>query len=284
LDYSDKNYKDSKNSLTKQQTYVIVCLGGYMKITKYKKSGNDKYQLFFEDGAKLTLYEDVIIKNNLLIEKEVTKELFDSISKDNDFYSIYIKCIKNIGIRCRSEFETREYLKKRECSATIVEEVVAKLKNNNLLNDEAFVSSYINDKILMTNSGPLKLKRELLNHKINEKTINQYLDKIDNNILDEKIDKIITKFIKSHSKLSERMLQNKLSTYLNTLGYNSELYSGKLGNINVANENELCKKEYDKMLSKLSKKYEERELNNKLKQKLCAKGFNWDTINSVIGD
>ena len=37
-----------------------------MKILKFKKQSKDKYKLYLDDNSDITLYEDVIIKNNLL--------------------------------------------------------------------------------------------------------------------------------------------------------------------------------------------------------------------------
>ena len=34
-----------------------------MKITKYSKIGSNKYNVYLEDGTKILLYEDVILKN-----------------------------------------------------------------------------------------------------------------------------------------------------------------------------------------------------------------------------
>ena len=45
-----------------------------MKITKFKKVSNDKYKVYLENNDVITLFEDVIIINNLLITKEILEE------------------------------------------------------------------------------------------------------------------------------------------------------------------------------------------------------------------
>ena len=47
-----------------------------MKILKFKKQSKDKYKLYLDNNSDITLYEDVIIKNNLLITKEISDELY----------------------------------------------------------------------------------------------------------------------------------------------------------------------------------------------------------------
>ena len=55
-----------------------------MKILKFKKQSKDKYKLYFDDNSEITLYEDVIIKNNLLITKQIDKKLLDDLEKENN--------------------------------------------------------------------------------------------------------------------------------------------------------------------------------------------------------
>ena len=53
-----------------------------MKINKFKKVGKNKYKIIF-DNTDLTLYEDVILKYDLLIKKEVDLDLIDKIIEEN---------------------------------------------------------------------------------------------------------------------------------------------------------------------------------------------------------
>jgi len=66
-----------------------------MKINKFKKIGTNKYKIFF-DNDTLTIYEDVILKYNLLYKKEVSNELLVEINKDNYKASIYDIALKYI--------------------------------------------------------------------------------------------------------------------------------------------------------------------------------------------
>ena len=45
-----------------------------MKIEKIKKLSNNKYKLVFVDNDSLTLYEDVILDNNILFKKDIDDE------------------------------------------------------------------------------------------------------------------------------------------------------------------------------------------------------------------
>ena len=44
-----------------------------MKIIRYEKKKNGMYQVFFENDYDVDLHEEIILKHNLLIKKEASK-------------------------------------------------------------------------------------------------------------------------------------------------------------------------------------------------------------------
>lgn len=255
-----------------------------MEITKFKKKNKDQYELYLDNNQKINVYEDVIIKNNLLVNKYIDEELLNKINKDNNSSSIYSKCIKYISLRIRSEKEIRDYLEKNEYDIELINKTVDRLKNNKLINDNLFTESFINDKTILTNYGPLKIKNELSKHKIDINVINEYLEKVDKSIFDEKIEKIINKYIKNNTKYSNTMLKNKIQTHLTDLGYPKEMYIYKLDEINIHENDAILEKEFQKEYKKLSRKYTDNELKLKLRQKMYQKGFNMSKIDKFIDE
>ena len=254
-----------------------------MNIEKFKKKNKTQYELLLDNGEKILLYEDVIIKNNLLVNKKLDNNLLERINKENNFENIYSKCVKRISVRLRSEKEIRDYLNDNLYRNDIINDVVDKLKKYKLIDDEMFAKSYINDKILLTNYGPNKLKNELKKHNINDDVILKYIENVDKDIFDSKIDKIINKYIKNNTKNSLVMLRNKIQNSLNELGYYKEMYIDKLSSINYVDDN-ILKKEALKEYNKLSKKYNSKELEVKLKQKLYQKGFNINKLDQILSE
>lgn len=255
-----------------------------MKIEKFKKKGKDKYEIVFTDGTSIELYEDVIINNNLLLNKTIDDDRLEEIRKQNNSSEAYIKCVKYISVRLRSKNEIIEYLQKKEYAKNIIEETINKLLTIGLLNEEQFVKSFINDKLLMTNYGPYKIQNELLKHKIDNDLIEKHISNIDEDILIERIQKIINKYIKTNHKHSKYILKNKIQEQLNILGYPKYLYQNLIENINIDNEKEILNKEVIKEYRKLSKKYSGDEINIKLKQKLYQKGFTNINIEEILNN
>lgn len=191
-----------------------------MKIIKYEKKGNGNYLVYFDNNESIKLNEEVILKYKLLYKKDIDEFLYKDIQEDNNNYDIYNKCIKYISVRLRSINEMREYMKKKNVSSSLIDEVITKLLKNKLLDDEVFTKAFINDKLNFTTMGPYRIELELQKHNIDNKIISKYISEIDDNKLNEKINKQITKLIKSnHGKTN---IKNKIYNNLLNLGYSSE--------------------------------------------------------------
>ena len=85
-----------------------------MKILKFKKQSKDKYKLYLDNNSDITLYEDVIIKNNLLITKEISDELLEALKKQNNDMYAYTLALGYISVKMRSIKEINDYLKNED--------------------------------------------------------------------------------------------------------------------------------------------------------------------------
>ena len=201
-----------------------------IKIIKYKKENNGKYKLLLEDGSTIDTYEDVILKNNLLYKKDIDDSLYNIIMNDNVYEEAYSKSINYIGIRLRSINEMKVYLKSKKYSEEVINIIIERLIKNNLLNDTIFTQAFINDKLNFTTMGPYKIELELKKHNIDNNIISKCISTIDEDIIYEKINKLITKFIKSNKKYKGFLLKNKIYTNLINLGYSSSMILEVLNN------------------------------------------------------
>lgn len=250
-----------------------------MKINKFKKISSNKYKIFFDNNT-ITLYEDVILKYNLLYKKDIDGDLLIEINKENYGAGIYDTAVKYIGIRMRSEKEITEYLLRKKYDEKDIRNTINKLINNNLINDELFAKSFINDKLNFTNDGLNKIKLDLSKLGVNDDIINSSCIKVDNNVIFSKLEKIINKEIKLNDKLPITKLKNKIINRCINLGYSYEDINDILDNINLKSNSNI-KSEYDKLYKKYSIKYEGYKLNEIIKSKLYSKGYTIEEINNI---
>ena len=201
-----------------------------MKIEKYKKLKDDKYRLTLDNGTIIDVYEEVIIKNNLLYKKEIDLNLLKEIENNNTYQESYNMALKYITVRLRSINEIEVYLKKKNINDKIINYTIDRLIKNNFLNDEIFTKAFIRDKLNFTTMGKYKLINELKILKVDENIISNYIEEIDNDIWYERIDKLINKYLKSNKKYSGNILKNKIYIYLVNLGYDKSLVINSLNN------------------------------------------------------
>lgn len=246
-----------------------------MKIEKFKKDKGNTYKVYFEDDVTISLYDDVIVKYNLLVNKEMDKKKFDEIVKYNDFLDGYYKSIKYINKKLRTELEIEKYLKKFDISSYNIKKIIDLLYNDGYLNKELYVKAYINDQYNLTMNGPLKIKKNLINLGYEDKYLDKYLENYDWCL---RIEKIINKKVKLNHKLSNNALKTKLLNDIIKMGYPKEDIVYFLEKIEFGNDEEYLKKELYKIKNKYSKKYEGNELEYKVINYLYKKGFNLEDI------
>ncbi len=240
-----------------------------MKIVKYVKSGKNKYRVYFDNGKNLVLYEDVILKFDLLLKGEV-KDLSSVISYNNK-YELYDKVLGYINKKLRSEVEIKKYLDKYDVDDREKEEIINKLKEDGFLNNELYIKSFIHDRIYLSLDGPIKIKQELIKLGFSEEVIDEELECFDKELIKEKINKYINKQLKSNNK-SLYVFKNKMILSLVNLGYLREDIYNCLDNVRIE-EDSLKEKEEKKLREKYSLKYSGYELEMIIKKKLYEKGF-----------
>ena len=114
-----------------------------MKITKISKKKNNLYEITTSNNDKISLYDDVILKYNLLITKEIKDDELKDILKDNSYLESYNIALKYIISKLRTEKEIRKKLINFNKDA--VNYTLDRLKKEGYLNDNIYIKAYIND-------------------------------------------------------------------------------------------------------------------------------------------
>ena len=242
-----------------------------MQIEKYKYLNGNKYKIFFEDNS-ITLYEDIIIKYNILSKKNLTNDEITKYINENKYYEIYYSAIAYINKKIRSKKEVKKYINKFTFDETIISDIITKLTKQGYLNDTIYAKSYIHDTVSFKIDGPHKIKHHLEEAGIDKEIINKEMSVFSQKIIDEKIKRYIDKQLKINRNNSLYIFKEKMINNLLNLGYETVDILNYLSNLTF-DENNIAKKEYEKIYKKLSLKYSGKELEYKVKQKMYQKGF-----------
>lgn len=247
-----------------------------MKIVKYRKGAKGIYKVELDDGRVLSLYEDVILKFELLLKKEILESDLENINNYNMECDVYYVALNNIKARFKSIHDLRVFLEKKEYPEEMIGMAIDKLVKQGYLNDRSFARSYINNQIITTSKGPLKIERELLDKRVDIGVIKEEMSVFDDKTQAEKIVKLINKFLKSNRTRGGVILKQKIYNDLKNLGYDGTIINRIIDTYSFENDIDIAKREYEKLYRRLSRKYGGVELKRKIREKLYQKGLSYE--------
>ncbi|MBR4830758.1 MAG: RecX family transcriptional regulator [Bacilli bacterium] len=248
-----------------------------MKVNKYERLKNGKYKVYLDNEDTVTLYEDVILNNNLILSHQI--EDLSTILNENYNYEAYDIAIKYLSVKMRSKKEIKTYLSKYY-EDDIVNSTLNKLVKNGLINDSIYVYAYYKDKMNLSNDGPNKIIDYLVKQGIKEEDIKELIN-VNKEDVYNKLTKLVDKKIKTSKRYSGNILKQRLISYFINLGYDIDMINEILNTKNLTNIEEGIK-EYNKLLNKYKDKYDDYKLEAYIRSKLYAKGFDLDEIKRNI--
>ena len=245
-----------------------------MKIEKFKKRPNGLYTIYLDNFNTYDLYEEIILKYELLITKTIEEAKLNKIIEDNKKYESYYEALKIIKRTIKTKEEIKQLLAEKKYSKENIDFAITTLEKQGYINDKSYAKSYVHNAIIMTNKGPKKIEEELVKKGISNDNYSAALAEYTNDLEKEKIEKIISKKIKANHNKSAKVLKQKLGLDLINNGFSKDIIKEVLSSTTIEENKAILKKEYDKYYKKLSKKYSGKELEYKLKQKMYSLGFN----------
>jgi len=253
-----------------------------MEIVKFKKNKDNTFMVIFDNDLSLKLYDDVIVKYNLLSNKVLDDKLLADITEYNDYLLGYYKAIKYIMKKLRSEKEVRIFLEKLEICKKDIDKLIDKLRYDGYINEKNYLKAYVNDQINLSLNGPDKIVDNLKKLGFKEEEIVDYLQEFDNDWV-KRIEKLIAKKIKTNHNLGKNKLKSKIINDLVNMGYKKYDIISVLDNSSF-DDRDILLKEYNKAIKKYSLKYEDKLLKSKIKDYLYKRGFDISEIGRVMND
>ena len=135
-----------------------------------------------------------------------------------------------------------------------------------MINDSRYIKAFIEDKVNLTNDGPIKIKNDLISMGMNEEEVSQVLSNYNDDIFYDKAVSLAQKKIKLNHKDSSYILKQKIENFLFNLGYEQSMIKEISASVNIS-DNVILECEIEKLYQKLKFKYNEEDLLNVIKQK-----------------
>lgn len=251
-----------------------------MKILKYQKLKKNEYKII-TDEKEVTLYDDIIIKHELLLKKEITKKELDNIERENNLLKAYYESLKEINKKMRTEKEIENILKKKNYNSKEIEYAINKLKENGYINHLVYIEAYIHDMLALYCVGENKIKNDLINLGFKETEILPFLEKVEDEIYQEKIQKYIDKKLKANKKSINEFKRKTLNELINK-GFNKIDIITYLDSLEIEENKDEIEKIVNKLYKKYSSKYDLYTTKNKIKVYLYNKGYQNINIDEII--
>ena len=251
-----------------------------MEVVKYKKSGINCYDVYLDNNTNYKLYEDIILKYDLLIEKKIDEKKLKDILNENELYDAYYLSLKYIGKKMRTKLEVKKYLKSKEFNDKSIAFALNKLEQNGYINENRYIEAYIIDAMNLSMFGPNKIMNNLCKLGVNLSKVENNLAKIKDNIWKERIETLIDKRYK-FNKNSEIIFKNKMYSYLIGAGYDSEMINKILGEYEFDTSSNF-EREANKVWNLLIKKFDKKDAMLKFKVKMYSKGYKVEEIGKFL--
>lgn len=265
------------------------------KLTKQKRN-KDYYNVFLDDKFAFSTHADIILYHGISKGKSLDAEEMKEIIEEDHKKRAFSQCLHYLSYRRRTQWELEEYLRKKEYSQDIIEQAVEKLKYYKMIDDPAYVKSYIADKKIGNPLGRKKLIFDLKKRGISDyllENIDQWFSEEEEY---EQAQRLVMKYHKKYSKLSFKEKLPKI--------YSAGQRRGFSWDILRTTTQELMKDQEDSQVEQIDQKanenaalawgkkyknrYEKRGfegfvLKQKIAQAMMGRGYKWDLVEDVLG-
>ena len=119
-----------------------------MKIEKFKKRPNGLYTIYLDNFNSYDIYEEIILKYELLITKTIKEEELNKIIKDNKNYESYYDALKTLKRTIKTKEEIRKLLTEKKYSKENISFAINTLEKQGYLNDKNYANSYVHNAII----------------------------------------------------------------------------------------------------------------------------------------
>lgn len=99
------------------------------------------------DELEFSIHEELVVEYRLVVDKTLDEATFDQLQKDLGYGSAYAYAIAVLSRRMYTQKEIREKLLTREVEVDVIEEVIKKLLELDLLDDSRYAKIYIETQI-----------------------------------------------------------------------------------------------------------------------------------------
>jgi regulatory protein len=149
-----------------------------MKITAIKQQvkRQDRYSVFVDGKYAFSLSEGGLIESRLASGQEIDNATLAELKKGAGLDKAYGNALRYVVMRPRSEWELKDYFRRKQIDETAAEQIAGRLRGLDLLNDLVFARAWVSNRRLLKSTSRRRLMLELKQKHVPEDTIREVLE------------------------------------------------------------------------------------------------------------
>jgi regulatory protein len=150
-------------------------------ITKVElqKRNKHRYNIYIDEEYAFSIHEDVLIKHRLLKGEPITAERMQAVAEDEERSDAYMKAIRFLGTRPRTEKEVQTKLLSAGYEQPVIEETLRRLSEQSYIDDRQFAKLWTEHRIQSQRKGKAYIRQELLQKGVDRELVQEALQGID---------------------------------------------------------------------------------------------------------
>lgn len=242
----------------------------------------DHVTLSFFKGEPLKISKEAFVSSYLYAGKEISVKEINKLKEITALSTLLTYALSLVSKKHYSEKEMLNKLLKKEDNYTAAKAVIAKLKENDLLDDKAFME----DLIAWDNErgfGQNKIKKHLQDKGIPDALINKA--SFPASLERKKAKSLLDKLEKKYDRYNHTSKKQHVYQALIAQGYSIDVAKEVSSNVKASNDKKeisLLKRDFEKAKVRYARKYEGYQLNQKLYAYLASKGYKYQDIKKVL--
>jgi regulatory protein len=144
-----------------------------MKITDIKQQvkRQGRYSIYVDEKYSFSLSEGELLDIGIRIGQEYTAEEFEELKKKALLDKAFMRAYDQLSRRARSEWELRDYLKRKEYEPEVIDAIIEVLVEKGHIDDAKFAESWVRNRRLLKPMSKMRLRQELRQKRVADEVI-----------------------------------------------------------------------------------------------------------------
>lgn len=146
-----------------------------MKITAIKSQvrRQGRYSIFVEGKYSFSLSDMGLLDAKLVVGQELSQAQIGELKQASIDDKLYNMTLGYLAIRPRSQWEIETYLQRKGASPTLLNTILSKLSDVDLINDRKFAEAFVRDRRLLRSTSRRKLILELRKKRVADSVVQE---------------------------------------------------------------------------------------------------------------